>query len=90
MGTFRKILLVLGFLGIGAIALLASGTFYAAREARDFVTTEVDKERAARCKAMRAEFQESWSRAVDSGRLEQVEPQLTAREREIDAYCSGK
>lgn len=86
----RKILLVLGCLGLIVIALLASGTAFVAQEAKEFVAAEVDKERASRCKAMRAEFQDSWNRAVDTGRLPQLEERLSAQEQELNAYCGRK
>ncbi|MGB7655062.1 MAG: hypothetical protein WBL74_06245 [Novosphingobium sp.] len=72
------------------IALLASGTFFVAREAKQFVETKVDEEEAARCKAMRAEYQDAWNRAVDSGRFPDVEQQLAAMERDLNAKCGKK
>jgi len=83
----RKILLGLGCIGVVVIALLASGTFFVAREAKQFVETKVDEEEAARCKAMRAEYQDAWNRAVDSGRFSEAEQQLEAIERDLNAKC---
>lgn len=83
----RKMLLALGCLGIVAIAILASGTFFVAREAKQFVETKVDEESAAKCKAMRGHYQDAWNRAVDSGRFQADEAQLAAMERELNAKC---
>lgn len=83
----RKILLALGCLGIAVIVLMASGTFFVAREAKELVAAKVDEEQALNCKALRAEFRDAWDRAVDSGRFQDVEKQLGAMEREVDTKC---
>ena len=83
----RKVLFGLGCLGIVVITLLASGTFFFAREAKQFVESKVGEEEAAKCKAMRAEYQDAWNRAVDSGRFSEAEQQLEAIERDLNAKC---
>lgn len=83
----RKVVLVLIVLGLGVIAVLASGTYFAAREARSLVKAEVDKAREAKCKSERADFQNAWNRAVDSGRFEQYEERLTAMEQRLKDEC---
>jgi hypothetical protein len=84
----RKILMALGCLGIIIIAMLAGGTYFVAREAKDMVKAKVDEEVALKCKARRAEYQDAWNRAVDSGRFEQMEDQLNALERDMKAICA--
>lgn len=39
----RKIMLALGCLGIVIIAVFASGTFFVAQEAKEFVAAKVDE-----------------------------------------------
>ncbi|MEQ1499211.1 MAG: hypothetical protein ABL914_11160 [Novosphingobium sp.] len=86
----RKIMLALGCLGIVIIAVFASGTFFVAQEAKEFVAAKVDEKKALECKAMRARFQEEWNRAVDSGRMAEVERQLSAAEEQINTVCGPR
>ena len=55
--------------------------------ARELVAAKVDEEQALNCKALRAEFRDAWDRAVDSGQFQDVEEQLGAMERDVNAKC---
>ncbi len=83
----RKFMIVIALLGIGVVVILSSGTFFAAREAKDFLTAEVGKARNEHCEALRADFRERWNRAIDSGQLEEAEDKLAAMEDDIKAKC---
>lgn len=39
---------------------------------------------------MRARFQEEWNRAIDSGRMAEVEKQISAAEEQINTVCGRK
>ena len=86
----RKIIVMVMLVALAVIALMAAGTYYVAREAKDVVVAEADRQREAKCVAMRAELDEKWNRAVDRRATDDVEDQLATIQRAIDANCRKK